>query len=89
MEGKRVPVGGQQAKRPPAVPVQAAPSPTGMTVAAFAQTDPKKKEREREKEKQRSIATAVIKSRSSAAFDVYEFPGSDTLQITPTLPLPT
>ena len=122
-------------KRPaPAPPQQAAPSPTGMTVAAYANRDPRRADREREKLKQRQMASQVaegvplclrrclgdtgvaecvplclrrclgrpirpplpqlpdatraqvIKTRMSASYDVYEWAGSDTLQIVPTLP---
>ena len=105
-------------KRPaPAPPQQAAPSPTGMTVAAYANRDPRRADREREKLKQRQMSSQVaecvplclrrclgrpirpplpqlpdatraqvIKTRMSASYDVYEWAGSDTLQIVPTLP---
>jgi hypothetical protein len=73
--------------RPPAgPPQQAAPSATGKTVAECAQKDPKRADREREKLQQRKQAAQAIKTRPSASFDMYEFAGSDTLQIVPTLP---
>jgi hypothetical protein len=43
-------------------PQQASPSPTGVTVAAYAQRDNKRADREREKANQRKAAVQVVLS---------------------------
>jgi len=61
--GKRpaaTPAGPPPAKRAAtAPPQQAVPSPTGITVAAYASRDPRRADREREKLKQRQMAMQV------------------------------